>query len=121
MKRTRLLARRVAQAATIKAKLAERGYALGHIDQLYGLPSGSARNALRVPHEPAERAIADALGTQPHRLWAERYDAAGERLSPQPPENYEPLPNLKQRRNACDHSTGDHSTSSLRQGREAAE
>jgi len=107
---------RVAQAATIKARLAERGYALGTVDQLYRLTAGSARNALRLPHEPGEKAIAKALNTKPHLLWPERYAASGKRLTPQPPENYVPLPNLKQRRNGFGGSTGVHSTS-----KEAAE
>lgn len=101
---------RVAQAAAIKARLAERGYALGTVDQLYRLTGGSARNALRLPHEPGEKAIAKALGTKPHLLWPERYDASGKRLTPQPPQNYVPLPNLKQRRNAHGGSTDGHST-----------
>ncbi|WP_234689407.1 helix-turn-helix domain-containing protein [Allorhizobium ampelinum] len=58
------------------------------MDQAYGLPTGTAGNAVHEPHLAGERAIAAALKTHPHLLWFSRYFSSGERMNPQPSENY---------------------------------
>ncbi len=101
-----LFHRRIRQAQRIKSELALAGYRLRDIDRLYGLNRCAAGRALSEPNEPAERAIANALGKEPSALWPERYDSlSGHRLSPQPRSNYDRPPNIRQRRNQPANST----------------
>lgn len=74
--------KRVTEARAIKAKLVAKGLRFADIDRTYRLPEGTARQALREPNLPGERAIAAALGTRAHLLWRSRYHASGQRKSP---------------------------------------
>lgn len=85
---------RVAEQASIKARLLQAGLTLASIDQRYDLTPGAARNALREPNLRAERAIAAALGTKPHLLWRTRYRPSGQRRSPQ---DWTRVPTMAQR------------------------
>ncbi|MEN5297851.1 helix-turn-helix domain-containing protein [Brucella sp. TWI559] len=80
--------RRLSEIARIKAKLIVAKLTLVKIDEEYNLPTGTAGNTLYEPHVAGERAIAAALKTRPHLLWFSRYHADGQRLAPQPSENY---------------------------------
>lgn len=86
---------RITEAAKIKDRLYRAGYRLLEIDRLYGLPRGTAGDALRNPNEKGERAIAAALGTKPHLLWRSRYHASGQR---RPRQDYSRPPTMAQRR-----------------------
>lgn len=86
------------RAAKIRHDLHVRGLTFADIDRLHDLPPGTARSAWRHPHAAGEAAIAAALACGPHELWPERYDAGGQRLQPQPHENYRRPPTLSQRR-----------------------
>ena len=97
---------RLHQQIDIKNRLELAGYTLRDIDRLYKLPKISASRTLYEPNLPAEEAIAAALGVKAHTLWKERYDQVTSlRHSPQPPENYERLPTVAQRRNVTDQLT----------------
>lgn len=80
--------RRLKEVARIRGRLTLAKLTLAAIDQAYGLPAGTAGNAVHEPHLAGERAIAAALKTRPHLLWPSRYFADGRRKSPQPAENY---------------------------------
>lgn len=88
----------IERAAKIKSALFSAGFRLADVDRSYGLPRGSASDALRNPNKAAEEALADALDMTPETLFPERFDAIGHRLDPQPPENYERPPTMAQRR-----------------------
>lgn len=86
-------------AQIIKNKLEQQGYTLAAVDRQFKLPVGTAGDALRNPNKRGEEAIAAALGVQPVSLWPLRYEAVtGQRLSPQPSQNYERPPTILQRR-----------------------
>lgn len=72
----------------LKALLRKQFGTLRAFERQHGLPVQAANAALKRPHDLAEAAIAAALGKHPADLWPSRYDAAGNRLSPQPPANY---------------------------------
>jgi Ner family transcriptional regulator len=80
--------KRLEEIARIKARLILAKLTLSQIDKDYGLPTGTAGNAVHEPHLAGERAIAAALNTRPEFLWRTRYHADGRRLSPQPAINY---------------------------------
>lgn len=80
--------RRREEVAKIKGRLIIAALTLSEIDKAYGLPAGTAGNAVYEPHLAGERAIAAALKTRPELLWRSRYRADGRRLAPQPTENY---------------------------------
>ncbi|MGC4409577.1 hypothetical protein D4A92_19905 [Rhizobium rosettiformans] len=80
--------RRLEEVARIKSRLILAKLTLSQIDKAYGLPAGTAGNAVHEPHLAGERAIAAALKTRPEMLWRSRYHADGQRRSPQPAENY---------------------------------
>jgi len=80
--------RRLKEVARIRELLTLAQITLTAIDKTYGLPAGTAGNAVHEPHVAGERAIAAALRTHPHLLWPSRYLADGRRLSPQPAINY---------------------------------
>ncbi len=66
------------------------------IDRDYKLKEGTARKATRHPYLAGEIALADALCTQPCRLWPRRYDLkTGRRLQPQPAHHYTDRPTLR--------------------------
>lgn len=85
---TRAERRRLEEVARIKGRLILAKLTLADIDEGYKLPRGTAGNAVHEPHIAGERAIAAALKTRPHLLWRSRYHADGQRLTPQPVENY---------------------------------
>ncbi len=87
-KMSRAQRRRLDEIARIKRKLFMAQISLVDIDREYGLPTGTAGNTLYEPHVAGERAIAAALKTRPNLLWFSRYHADGQRLSPQPSDNY---------------------------------
>ena len=71
--------KRLEEIARIKGMLIIAKTTLAEIDKKYGLPAGTAGNAVYEPHVAGERAIAAALDTRPHLLWFSRYmaDVAG--------------------------------------------
>lgn len=89
------------ELAAIKHKLILAGLSLYDIDRRYNLPRGTAGTTLREPNTAGERAIAAALGTKAHLLWPSRYRPSGQRRSPQPRENYERPPTMRQRQKAA--------------------
>ncbi|MDL2401290.1 helix-turn-helix domain-containing protein [Rhizobium mayense] len=80
--------KRLDEVSRIKSKLIVAKLTLAKIDEVYGLPAGTAGNAVHEPHLAGERAIAAALNTRPELLWFSRYFADGTRRTPQPSENY---------------------------------
>jgi len=84
----RAKARRLKEVGRIRDLLARKEMTLAQIDEKYGLPRGTAGNAVHEPHLAGERAIAAALGRRPEHLWFSRYHADGARKNPQPAENY---------------------------------
>ena len=89
----------ITNAQNVKNKLLQQGYTLTDVDREFKLPEATARTTLREPNQGGEEAIAAALGVQPNTLWPMRYDAnTGQRLSPQPSQNYERPPTILQRR-----------------------
>lgn len=89
----------IQRAAKIREALFIRGLTFTEIDRTYRLSHGAAyRAAHREPDAKAEAALADALDFLPHEMWPERYDESGQRLEPQPPENYRRPPSRRQRR-----------------------
>lgn len=90
---------RLEETAAIKAALYLNGLTLLEIDRRFHLPRGTAGNTLKKPHIAGEKAIAEALGTQPQSLWRTRYHVSGLRKRPQPRENYVPAAALSQRQN----------------------
>jgi Ner family transcriptional regulator len=90
----------IARAAKIRGDLFVRGLTFADIDRRYDLPEGTAyRTAHREPNAKGEAAISATLAVEANELWPERYEASGQRKHPQPPENYERPPTLRQRRN----------------------
>lgn len=87
-KPTRAELRRREEVGRIRHLLTIADLTLAQIDKLYGLPTGTAGNAVHEPHLAGERAIAAALKTRPHLLWRTRYHSDGTRKSPQPAGNY---------------------------------
>jgi len=73
----------------IRYELERAGYAtLTEIDDKYHLPRGNVSAAIRFPMTSGEIAISSALGIHPAEIWPNRYNALGERLSPQPIVSY---------------------------------
>ena len=89
---------RLEEIARIKGLLTLAGLSLIGIDRTYGLSRGTCGNTLQQANLAGERAIAAALNTRPHLLWRSRYHASGTRKMPQPSENYERPPTMRQRR-----------------------
>ncbi len=87
-KRSTAERRRLNEVGRIKSLLVVAKLTLTDIDRAYGLPTGTAGNAVHEPHLAGERAIAAALKTRPHLLWRSRYFSNGTRKVPQPAENY---------------------------------
>lgn len=81
----------------IRYLLAKIGWTFADVDRAYGLTSHTARKASRYPHIAGELALAEALGKSPRELWPSRFTESGERLQPQPAENYRPAPRFRQR------------------------
>ncbi|SDR08211.1 helix-turn-helix domain-containing protein [Pseudovibrio sp. Tun.PSC04-5.I4] len=87
-------------SAEILFLLRKAGRSYAFVDRTYTLPKGTAVNTARQPHPRGEQALAKVLGLSPLNIWPSRYDAStGERLSPQPLENYRTQRILAQRQN----------------------
>jgi len=54
------------------------------VDRQNGLPLGTVSTTIRHPHQVGEMIVAAVLGIPAHSIWLSRYDAAGQRLMPQP-------------------------------------
>ncbi|MBP1852720.1 helix-turn-helix domain-containing protein [Rhizobium halophytocola] len=80
---------RLEEMTRVKSQLTLAGFTLLDIDRQYNLPRGTAGTTLREPNAAGERAIAAALKTRPHLLWRSRYHGNGNRLTPQPTDNYQ--------------------------------
>ncbi|HEV2674244.1 MAG TPA: helix-turn-helix domain-containing protein [Aliidongia sp.] len=80
-----------------------RGNSLRRIAQQLDVSHQAVSNALMTPSSRIEVAIADALGTTPAKLFAERYDRDGQRLpNTRPDKNTTPSqPNNVQRERAA--------------------
>ena len=89
---------RLDEMTRIKGRLLTAGLSLLGIDREYSLARGTAGTSLREPNINGERAIAAALHTYPHLLWRSRYHSDGRRKSPQPSENYNRLPTMRERK-----------------------
>ena len=74
----------------LKARLRKRFGSLRAFERQYGLPALCVQAAIRRPHRQAEAVIAAALDMPAARIWPSRYDARGNRLTPQPSSNYAP-------------------------------
>ena len=74
----------------IKAAVRVRGRTLADLARNAGLADSSTRLALTLPRADAEKAISDFLSVHPMVIWPSRYSLAGERLRPQPVDNYRP-------------------------------
>jgi Ner family transcriptional regulator len=61
---------------------------LYHLDRSNNLPLGTCSNTIAEPHRRAEEIIAAAVKRKSRDIWPSRFDAHGNRLRPQPPENY---------------------------------
>lgn len=77
-------------ARRIRGMLLAKGLRLTDVAASTGLRYSALKGALRDPYEAGERAIAEALGVKPEKLWPERYDADGVRLARQPLGNFWP-------------------------------
>lgn len=83
--------------AKIRYRLNRKGLTFADVDRAYGLKDGTARRAARQPHLDGELAIAEMLSCSPRELWPSRFSPGGERLKPQPMENYTDPPRLSHR------------------------
>lgn len=81
----------------IRYLLAKIEWTFADVDRAYQLAPATARKAARVPILAGELAIAEVLGRSPRELWPSRFAETGERLQPQPAENYRPEPRFRQR------------------------
>ena len=70
------------RATWIVVQLRRRGYSLRMLSEANGFSHTYTGGALVRPLYPAEVIIAEALGTTPEVLFAERYDRQGRRLHP---------------------------------------
>lgn len=70
------------RATWIIVQLRQRGYSLRRLSEAAGYSHTYVGQALIRPLLPGEEVIADALGTTPSVLFAERYDRRGRRLHP---------------------------------------
>ena len=88
----------------VRYLLNRKGLTFADIDRMYGLKEGVARKTTRHPYFDGELALAEALSLSPRQIWPSRYDPrSGERLKPQPAENYTDRPVLRhcQKRSAA--------------------
>lgn len=82
--------------------LNSKGWTFADVDRVFGLLNGIARNAARRPHFDGEMAIAEALSLSPRQIWPSRFNAkTGERLRPQPAENYTTRPQWRSSQKRC--------------------
>jgi Ner family transcriptional regulator len=81
--------------AEIRYRINLEGLTFADLDRLNGLIDGTCRKAARMPLPLGEAAIATALDMNPSSIWPSRYNIAGERLKPQPTENYTNQPTVR--------------------------
>ncbi|WP_454280217.1 helix-turn-helix domain-containing protein [Sphingomonas sp. Marseille-Q8236] len=74
----------------IKAAVRKRGVTLTELARRNGLQSAALRLALTLPRAQAESVIASFLDVHPMEIWPSRYSRNGQRLRPQPVDNYAP-------------------------------
>ncbi|NRA86431.1 MAG: helix-turn-helix domain-containing protein [Rhizobiales bacterium] len=74
--------------AKIKFLLEEKGLSIVEVERRNGLRPRECQNATDKAYFKGEQAIAKELGMHPKKIWPSRYDSKGERLKPQPYENY---------------------------------
>ncbi|HXS18203.1 MAG TPA: helix-turn-helix domain-containing protein [Polyangiaceae bacterium] len=61
----------------IKAMIRMKGLSLSKLGARHGLCASAIRMALKRPSPQCEQIIAEFLGTQPQKLWPDRYDSKG--------------------------------------------
>ncbi len=66
----------------IKARIARAGHTLKSLAVEHGLPEHAYRMSLQKPLPLYDLRLAAWLGEQPHVVWPDRYDAAGNRIIP---------------------------------------
>lgn len=77
--------------ARIRYALDEAGVTvLSDLDRKHDLPPGTIATAMSRPHREGERIISNLLKRPASLIWPSRFDTQGNRLSPQPVENYKP-------------------------------
>lgn len=76
----------------IKAAVRKKGITLADVARGAGLKDASLRLALTLPRAEAEQAIAAVLDVHPMTIWPSRYHPSGERMRPQPVDNYRHQP-----------------------------
>jgi len=76
------------QIHEIKYLLGQKGIRFIDIDSQFSLRAGTARQAVSKPHIAGEKALSIILNIPLKDLFPSRYDADGNRLTPQPAENY---------------------------------
>lgn len=79
----------------IRYELAILGLTMADVGREYKVKPSIIRQTIRIPHTLGEDALAAALNVKPQEIWPNRYNMSGERLSPQPPENYISLPRFR--------------------------
>lgn len=83
------------EPAEIKYRLQILGYTFVDLDRKYNLPRGTARSAASHSSKKGEKVIALTLGLEPKEIWPNRYDSYGNRLRPQPKEEYLYTPKMR--------------------------
>lgn len=66
----------------VQGRLRLRASSFAAIARELGISARAVGQAMFMPNHRVERALAAALGMEPQRLFAERYDADGRRLHP---------------------------------------
>lgn len=73
----------------IRLELERIGYTcMQKVDADHGLACGTVSNTIRHPYEAGEKVLAQIIGVPAATIWPTRYDASGQRLSPQPMSAY---------------------------------
>lgn len=58
----------------ILCELKKKGWSVRRLAREWNLSASSLHNALRFPYPRGERIIAAAIGIEPEKIWAERYE-----------------------------------------------
>lgn len=62
-------------AEDIKAAIRKRGLTISQLSRNNGLAAATLRNVFRHHWPKGERIIAEALGTEPQKIWPTRYES----------------------------------------------
>ena len=81
--------------ADIKYQLAKKGVTFVDLERKYDLSRGTCRLAVSSPSTKGEKAISEILGLHPKDIWPQRYDEYGNRLRPQPKDEYLYTPKMR--------------------------